>query len=114
MAVVTVHNVPTSSRLVDLKSNGSTVKLLTGSISRRAAASSASIRCCVASDQEARRLVTVKNGSDSLEICRILNGLWQTSGGWGRIDRDDAVEAMLRHADAGLSTFDMADHCTYR
>ncbi|XP_040992418.1 LOW QUALITY PROTEIN: 1-deoxyxylulose-5-phosphate synthase YajO [Juglans microcarpa x Juglans regia] len=32
------------------------------------------------------------------------------SGGWGRIDRDDAVEAMLRYADAGLSTFDMADH----
>ncbi|XP_058215513.1 LOW QUALITY PROTEIN: flagellar radial spoke protein 5 [Rhododendron vialii] len=28
----------------------------------------------------------------------------------GRIDRDDAVEAMLRYADAGLSTFDMADH----
>ncbi|XP_078447567.1 LOW QUALITY PROTEIN: flagellar radial spoke protein 5-like [Wolffia australiana] len=27
----------------------------------------------------------------------------------GRIDRDDAVEAMLSYADAGLSTFDMAD-----
>lgn len=40
----------------------------------------------------------------------MLNGMWQTSGGWGRIDRDDAVEAMLRYADAGLSTFDMADH----
>ncbi|MCI27314.1 putative NAD(P)-linked oxidoreductase superfamily protein, partial [Trifolium medium] len=36
--------------------------------------------------------------------------MWQTSGGWGRIDRDDAVEAMLRYADSGLSTFDMADH----
>ncbi|KAM1100231.1 hypothetical protein FF1_006683 [Malus domestica] len=54
--------------------------------------------------------VTVKNGNDSLDICRVLNGMWQTSGGWGRIDRDDAVEAMLRYADAGLSTFDMADH----
>jgi len=43
----------------------------------------------------------------------VLNGMWQTSGGWGRIDRDDAVEAMLRYADAGLSTFDMADHCTF-
>lgn len=52
----------------------------------------------------------MKNGNDSLEICRVLNGMWQTSGGWGRIDRDDAVEAMLRYADAGLSTFDMADH----
>nr|XP_029152032.1 LOW QUALITY PROTEIN: uncharacterized protein LOC112782661 [Arachis hypogaea] len=28
----------------------------------------------------------------------------------GRIDRDHAVHAMLRYADAGLSTFDMADH----
>ncbi|XP_034686991.1 flagellar radial spoke protein 5 isoform X1 [Vitis riparia] len=54
--------------------------------------------------------VTVKNGNDSLDICRVLNGMWQTSGGWGRIDRNDAVEAMLRYADAGLSTFDMADH----
>jgi hypothetical protein len=48
-----------------------------------------------------------------LEICRVLNGMWQTSGGWGRIDRDDAVEAMLRYTDSGLSTFDMADHCMY-
>ncbi|XP_022153067.1 flagellar radial spoke protein 5 isoform X1 [Momordica charantia] len=54
--------------------------------------------------------VTVTNGKDSLLICRVLNGMWQTSGGWGRIDRDGAVEAMLRYADAGLSTFDMADH----
>ncbi|KAM1056433.1 hypothetical protein ACFX13_030580 [Malus domestica] len=51
--------------------------------------------------------ITVKNGNDSQDICRVLNGMWQTSGGWGRIDRDDAVEAMLRYADAGLSTFDM-------
>lgn len=58
-----------------------------------------------------KRLVTVKSGDDSLQICRVLNGMWQTSGGWGRIDRDDAVDAMLRYADAGLSTFDMADHC---
>lgn len=106
------HNVLLSSKLADLKPNGSTKKLLIRPESRRPVARSASIRCCVASGQEVSRLVTVKNGSDSLEICRILNGLWQTSGGWGRIDRDDAVEAMLRHADAGLSTFDMADHCT--
>ncbi|GKU93882.1 hypothetical protein SLEP1_g7440 [Rubroshorea leprosula] len=68
-----------------------------------------SIKCSVATGEETRR-VTVKNGNDSLDICRVLNGMWQTSGGWGRIDRDDAVEAMLRYADAGLSTFDMADH----
>ncbi|XP_047341209.1 LOW QUALITY PROTEIN: flagellar radial spoke protein 5 [Impatiens glandulifera] len=37
---------------------------------------------------------------------------WYVADQWrlGKIDRDDAVEAMLRYADAGLSTFDMADH----
>jgi len=58
------------------------------------------------------RVATVSNSGDSLAICRVLNGMWQTSGGWGRIDRDAAVEAMLAYADAGLTTFDMADHCT--
>lgn len=67
---------------------------------------------CFEGNSEARQ-VTLKNGNDSLDICRVLNGMWQTSGGWGRIDRDGAVEAMLRYADAGLSTFDMADHCKW-
>ena len=53
----------------------------------------------------------VKNGNDSLDICRVVNGMWQTSGGWGRADRDDAVDAMLKYVDAGLATFDMADIC---
>ncbi|KAL6506457.1 hypothetical protein OROGR_024638 [Orobanche gracilis] len=57
-----------------------------------------------------KRKTVLKTGNDSLEICRVLNGMWQTSGGWGTIDREDAVEAMLQYADAGLSTFDMADH----
>uniref|UniRef100_A0A0D3HA65 NADP-dependent oxidoreductase domain-containing protein n=1 Tax=Oryza barthii TaxID=65489 RepID=A0A0D3HA65_9ORYZ len=56
------------------------------------------------------KVCTVSNRGDSLAICRVLNGMWQTSGGWGRIDRDAAVDAMLAYADAGLSTFDMADH----
>ncbi|KZV48121.1 hypothetical protein F511_28763 [Dorcoceras hygrometricum] len=68
------------------------------------------LRCCQAAVEVAERSTVVKNGNDSLEICRVLNGLWQTSGGWGRINRDDAIEAMLNYADAGLSTFDMADH----
>ncbi|XP_021278876.1 flagellar radial spoke protein 5 isoform X1 [Herrania umbratica] len=74
-----------------------------------------SVKCCsttttATTEEDTTRRVTLKNGNDSLDICRVLNGMWQTSGGWGRIDRDDAVEAMLRYADAGLSTFDMADH----
>eukprot|EP01018_Ginkgo_biloba_P011651 Gb_39238 [translate_table: standard] len=52
----------------------------------------------------------VKSGEDKLEICRVINGMWQTSGGWGKIDRNNAVEAMLQHADNGFTTFDMADH----
>lgn len=61
----------------------------------------------------AATLASSRGGTDSsLAICRVLNGMWQTSGGWGRIDRADAVDAMLAYADAGLSTFDMADHCT--
>nr|KYP38274.1 hypothetical protein KK1_040489 [Cajanus cajan] len=73
-----------------------------------------SVRCAdVSTATSENRRVTVSNRNDSLEICRVLNGMWQTSGGWGRIDRDDAVEAMLRYADAGLSTFDMADHCKF-
>ncbi|CAL9098300.1 unnamed protein product [Musa textilis] len=80
------------------------------SSNRRASA----IRCVSAAPEEDQktsgRVATVKNSGDSLMICRVLNGMWQTSGGWGHIDRDDAVEAMLCYADAGLSTFDMADH----
>lgn len=65
---------------------------------------------CEVSVAEKNRQVVLKNGNDSLQICRVLNGMWQTSGGWGRIDRDNAVESMLKYADAGLGTFDMADH----
>jgi hypothetical protein len=69
-------------------------------------------RCAIGAEEETIKATTVvKNGEDSLEICRVLNGMWQTSGGWGAIDRDNAVDAMLYYADAGLTTFDMADHC---
>ncbi|KAI5082214.1 hypothetical protein GOP47_0001957 [Adiantum capillus-veneris] len=54
-------------------------------------------------------LAIVQNGNDKLEISRVINGMWQTSGGWGKIDPHAAVDAMLRHADAGFATFDMAD-----
>ncbi|KAL4182527.1 hypothetical protein AMTRI_Chr11g93720 [Amborella trichopoda] len=66
------------------------------------------LRCQVVSERERRAIV--KREIDSLDICRVVNGMWQTSGGWGRINRDDAVDAMLQYADNGLSTFDMADH----
>ncbi|XP_027874213.1 uncharacterized oxidoreductase At1g06690, chloroplastic-like [Xiphophorus couchianus] len=44
-----------------------------------------------------------------LEICRVLNGMWQVSGAHGTVDKTKAVEAMQAYVDAGLTTFDMAD-----
>jgi len=55
---------------------------------------------CVLTEEDSRRIVVVKNGKDSLDTCRVVNGMWQTSGGWGKIDRDSAAEAMLKYADA--------------
>uniref|UniRef100_A0A7N0TL95 NADP-dependent oxidoreductase domain-containing protein n=1 Tax=Kalanchoe fedtschenkoi TaxID=63787 RepID=A0A7N0TL95_KALFE len=65
------------------------------------------IRCGAVDDGKVR--VEVKNGNDLLDICRVINGMWQTSGGGGKIERDSAVDSMLKYADAGLNTFDMAD-----
>jgi aryl-alcohol dehydrogenase-like predicted oxidoreductase len=45
-----------------------------------------------------------------LTICRVLNGMWQVSGGHGRIDPTQAVEAMFAYHDAGFTTWDLADH----
>ena len=45
-----------------------------------------------------------------LSICRILNGLWQVSGGHGPIDPARAVAAMFAYHDAGFTTWDLADH----
>ena len=45
-----------------------------------------------------------------LNICRILNGMWQVSGAHGPIDPRAAVERMLTYHDAGFTTWDLADH----
>ncbi|KAM9751444.1 uncharacterized protein ACNS7B_008280 isoform 1-T2 [Menidia menidia] len=50
--------------------------------------------------------VTLAGG---LEVCRVLNGLWQVSGAHGPVNKTKAVEAMQEYVDAGLTTFDMAD-----
>lgn len=102
MATTSVHHLhsfPTSYKSTPKRSSKSSI--------------ANSVRCCTTATTETPR-ITVQKGNDSLDICRVLNGMWQTSGGWGRIDRDDAVEAMLRYADNGLSTFDMADHCKHK
>lgn len=45
-----------------------------------------------------------------LEICRVLNGMWQVSGAHGRIDPGAAVKNMFAYLDAGFTTWDLADH----
>lgn len=45
-----------------------------------------------------------------LTICRLLNGMWQTSGAHGHIERERALGSMAAHVDAGFTTWDLADH----
>jgi len=46
----------------------------------------------------------------NLEICRILNGMWQVSGAHGPIDAGAAIANMFDYLDDGLTTWDLADH----
>jgi aryl-alcohol dehydrogenase-like predicted oxidoreductase len=48
--------------------------------------------------------------ADDLTICRILNGMWQVSGGHGAIDPARAVDEMFAYHEAGFTTWDVADH----
>ncbi len=48
--------------------------------------------------------------TNDLNICRILNGMWQVSGYHGRIDPKAAIESMFQYLDAGYTTWDLADH----
>jgi aryl-alcohol dehydrogenase-like predicted oxidoreductase len=45
-----------------------------------------------------------------LSICRLLNGMWQVSGGYGRIEPARAIQAMAAYHAAGFTTWDLADH----
>src|SRR5215469_14621917 len=45
-----------------------------------------------------------------MTICRVLNGMWQVSGGHGRIDPSAAVAAIFAYHQAGFTTWDLADH----
>lgn len=50
---------------------------------------------------------------DGLEISRVLTGLWQVADmerDGDELDASGAAEEMGRYVDAGLTTFDMADH----
>jgi aryl-alcohol dehydrogenase-like predicted oxidoreductase len=44
-----------------------------------------------------------------LQICQILNGMWQVAGGHGQIDPEAAISEMFQYHDSGFTTWDMAD-----
>lgn len=46
----------------------------------------------------------------NLEICRIINGMWQVSGAHGFIDKNEAIKSMNSHVENGFTTWDLADH----
>ncbi|GJM99579.1 hypothetical protein PR202_ga16697 [Eleusine coracana subsp. coracana] len=67
---------------------------------------------CAATAEGRKTTVRSDKAGDALEVCRVVNGMWQVSGSsWGRAAPAEAVDAMLRYADGGLTTFDMADIC---
>ena len=47
--------------------------------------------------------------ADDLCICRILNGMWQISGGHGQINRESAILEMLEYHKSSFTTWDLAD-----
>ncbi|MGK7876963.1 MAG: aldo/keto reductase [Xenococcaceae cyanobacterium] len=48
--------------------------------------------------------------TSDLNICRLLNGMWQVSGAHGRINSKKAIQSMFDYLDAGFTTWDLADH----
>ncbi|MGI0102069.1 MAG: aldo/keto reductase [Nitrosotalea sp.] len=47
--------------------------------------------------------------TSDLQICRILNGMWQVAGSHGQINPESAISEMFLYHDYGFTTWDMAD-----
>ena len=45
-----------------------------------------------------------------LEICRLLNGMWQVSGAHGYVEPERGMREMFKYHEAGFTTWDLADH----
>jgi aryl-alcohol dehydrogenase-like predicted oxidoreductase len=50
----------------------------------------------------------VELGKSGLRVSRICFGTWQFGGGWGALDRDDALAAVRTALDVGVTFFDTA------
>ncbi|MHA2392098.1 MAG: aldo/keto reductase [Promethearchaeota archaeon] len=48
--------------------------------------------------------------NNDIEICRVINGMWQVSGAHGTIVMEKALKAMDNLTDTGFITWDLADH----
>jgi aryl-alcohol dehydrogenase-like predicted oxidoreductase len=55
--------------------------------------------------QTARRVL-----GKNFEICPLIHGLWQTSGGHGKVTEENTLKYMADLANEGFTTFDGADH----
>ncbi|MEO9295775.1 MAG: aldo/keto reductase [Nitrososphaera sp.] len=47
--------------------------------------------------------------SPGLDVCRVLNGMWQVAGGHGYIDPGRAISEMVRYHESGFTSWDLAD-----
>ncbi|EFA83309.1 hypothetical protein PPL_04099 [Heterostelium album PN500] len=47
---------------------------------------------------------------DGFTFPKIINGMWQVTGGHGKINYKNALNDMVEYISSGLNTFDMADH----
>lgn len=47
--------------------------------------------------------------TSDLQICRILNGMWQVSGSHGQVNPESAISDMFLYHNSGFTTWDMAD-----
>lgn len=47
--------------------------------------------------------------TSNLQICRILNGMWQVAGSHGQVNSESAISDMLLYHNSGFTTWDMAD-----
>lgn len=47
--------------------------------------------------------------ASGLQICRIINGMWQVAGGHGQINPESVISEMFLYHDSGFTTWDMAD-----
>jgi len=47
--------------------------------------------------------------TSDLQICRILNGMWQVSGSHGQVNPESVISDMFLYHNSGFTTWDMAD-----